>query len=44
MLEVAVERHRRGLERFVFTSSYVTVGRKRGRVATEDDVIVDRRG
>ncbi len=30
-----------GLQRFVFTSSYVTVGRKRGRVATEDDV--DRR-
>jgi dihydroflavonol-4-reductase len=30
------------LKRFVFTSSYVTVGRKRGRVATEDDVIVDR--
>lgn len=28
-----------GLRRFVFTSSYVTVGRKRGRVATEDDVI-----
>jgi dihydroflavonol-4-reductase len=31
-----------GLKRFVFTSSYVTVGRKRGRVATEDDAIVDR--
>jgi dihydroflavonol-4-reductase len=30
-----------GLERFVFTSSYVTVGRRRGHVATEDDVIVD---
>jgi dihydroflavonol-4-reductase len=29
------------LERFVFTSSYVTVGRKRGRIATEDDAIVD---
>ena len=28
-----------GLQRFLFTSSYVTVGRKRGRVATEDDVI-----
>ncbi len=28
------------LERFVFTSSYVTVGRKRGRTATEDDPIV----
>jgi dihydroflavonol-4-reductase len=31
-----------GLKRFVFTSSYVTVGRKKGRVATEDDPIVDR--
>jgi dihydroflavonol-4-reductase len=30
------------LQRFVFTSSYVTVGRKRGRTATEDDAIVDR--
>jgi dihydroflavonol-4-reductase len=30
------------LERFVFTSSYVTVGRKRGRTATEDDAIVLR--
>ena len=30
------------LERFVFTSSYATVGRKRGRVATEDDVIEDK--
>jgi dihydroflavonol-4-reductase len=31
-----------GLHRFVFTSSYVTVGRKRGFVADEDDVIVDK--
>lgn len=30
------------LTKFVFTSSYVTVGRRRGRVATESDVIVDR--
>ena len=30
------------LRRFIFTSSYVTVGRKRGRVADEDDQIVDR--
>jgi dihydroflavonol-4-reductase len=30
-----------GLRRFVFTSSYVTVGRRRGHVATEDDIIVD---
>jgi len=31
-----------GLHRFIFTSSYVTVGRRRGRVASEDDIIVDR--
>lgn len=31
-----------GLRKFVFTSSYVTVGRRRGRVATEADVIADR--
>ncbi|MCX2929076.1 NAD-dependent epimerase/dehydratase family protein [Mycobacterium sp. CVI_P3] len=31
-----------GLHRFVFTSSYVTVGRRRGRTASEDDMIVDR--
>jgi len=28
-----------GLRRFVFTSSYATVGRRRGHLATEDDVI-----
>jgi dihydroflavonol-4-reductase len=40
VLEIAVEPDiAAGLERFVFTSSYVTVGRKRGRTATEDDVI-----
>lgn len=39
VLEVAKDA---GLRRFIFTSSYVTVGRKRGRVATEDDKIVDR--
>ena len=38
VLEIAKDA---GLQRFVFTSSYVTVGRKRGRTATEDDVIVD---
>ena len=37
VLEIAKDR--RVLQRFVFTSSYVTVGRRRGRVATEDDVI-----
>lgn len=31
-----------GLQRFIFTSSYVTVGRSRGRTASETDVIVDR--
>ena len=30
------------LRKFVFTSSYVTVGRRRGHVATENDIIVDR--
>ncbi|WNG90492.1 NAD-dependent epimerase/dehydratase family protein [Mycobacterium sp. ITM-2016-00317] len=43
VLEVAVEPAiAAGLQKFVFTSSYVTVGRKRGKVATEDDVIADR--
>jgi nucleoside-diphosphate-sugar epimerase len=42
VLEVANDIQKDGaLRRFVFTSSYVTVGRKRGRVATEDDEIVD---
>jgi nucleoside-diphosphate-sugar epimerase len=39
VLEVAKDA---GLKRFIFTSSYVTVGRRRGRRATEDDPIVDR--
>ena len=39
VLEIAKDA---GLHRFVFTSSYVTVGRRRGRTATEDDVITDR--
>ena len=38
VLEIAKDA---GLQRFIFTSSYVTVGRKRGRVVTEDDMIVD---
>ncbi|MDG4668393.1 NAD-dependent epimerase/dehydratase family protein [Mycobacterium sp. 236(2023)] len=43
VLDVAVEAEiAAGLRKFVFTSSYVTVGRKRGRVATEADAIVDR--
>jgi dihydroflavonol-4-reductase len=41
VLEIAKDA---GLQRFIFTSSYVTVGRKRGRVATEDDIVVDGRG
>ncbi|KWX21187.1 NAD-dependent dehydratase [Mycolicibacterium wolinskyi] len=32
-----------GLRKFVYTSSYVTVGRKRGRRATEDDIVDVRR-
>ncbi|WP_199254933.1 NAD-dependent epimerase/dehydratase family protein [Mycolicibacterium mengxianglii] len=40
VLDVAA---RQPLTKFVFTSSYSTVGRKRGRVATENDPI-DRRG
>ncbi|SEH56817.1 dihydroflavonol-4-reductase [Mycolicibacterium rutilum] len=39
VLEVAKDA---GLRRFVYTSSYVTVGRRRGHVATEDDVIRDK--
>ncbi|MCV7355553.1 NAD-dependent epimerase/dehydratase family protein [Mycolicibacterium fluoranthenivorans] len=31
-----------GLKKFVFTSSYATVGRRRGRVATEADVISEK--
>ncbi len=30
------------LHRFIFTSSYVTVGRRRGRTASEADIITDR--
>lgn len=42
VLEVARDVQKDGaLRRFVFTSSYVTVGRKRGRVATEYDVITN---
>ena len=43
VLDIAVEPAvAAGLRKFVFTSSYVTVGRRRGRVATEADVIADR--
>ena len=33
-----------GLRKFVFTSSYVTVGRRRGHRASEDDIITSERG
>jgi dihydroflavonol-4-reductase len=39
VLEVAKDA---GLHRFIYTSSYVTVGRRRGHRASEDDIIVDR--
>jgi dihydroflavonol-4-reductase len=43
VLEIAKDIQKDGvLHRFVFTSSYVTVGRKRGRIATEDDAIDGR--
>jgi dihydroflavonol-4-reductase len=41
VLDVAVKEP--GLRRFVFTSTYTTVGRRHGHVATEED-IVDPRG
>ena len=41
VLEVAKDA---GLRKFVFTSSYVTVGRRRGHRASEDDVIAGERG
>ncbi|HZN79028.1 MAG TPA: NAD-dependent epimerase/dehydratase family protein [Mycobacterium sp.] len=39
VLEIAKDA---GLHRFIYTSSYVTVGRRRGHIASEDDTIVDR--
>jgi len=44
VLEIAREMAAAGsLKKFVFTSSYSTVGRKKGRVATEDDPIDPRK-
>lgn len=44
VLDVATEPdNAAGLRKFVYTSSYVTVGRKRGRRATEDDIVDVRR-
>lgn len=40
VLDVAVAQP--DLRRFVFTSTYATVGRRRGRVATEDDIVATR--
>jgi nucleoside-diphosphate-sugar epimerase len=40
VLDVAVKQP--GLRRFIFTSTYTTVGRRHGHVATEDDVISPR--
>lgn len=43
VLDIAVEPEiAAGLKRFVFTSSYATVGRKRGKVADEDDIVSDK--
>jgi dihydroflavonol-4-reductase len=39
VLEIAKDA---GLQRLIFTSSYVTIGRRRGHTATEGDVIVDK--
>lgn len=41
VLDVAVNQP--DLRRFIFTSTYTTVGRRHGHVATEDDVIRSRR-
>jgi nucleoside-diphosphate-sugar epimerase len=41
VLEVAKDA---GLRKFIFTSSYVTVGRRRGHRASEDDIITSERG
>ena len=43
VLDVALDVQKRGsLHRFVYTSSYVTVGRRRDRTASETDIIDDR--
>lgn len=43
VLEVAGEvAKEHGLHRFIYTSSYVTVGRRKGHRATEDDVVEPR--
>ena len=43
VLDIAVEPEiAAGLKKFVFTSSYSTVGRQRGRIATEDDIVSEK--
>ena len=43
VLEVASQKDiAANLRKFVFTSSYVTVGRRRGHRANEEDIIIDR--
>jgi dihydroflavonol-4-reductase len=45
VLEVVKDVHRDGaLRKFIYTSSYVTVGRRRGHRASEDTVIASERG
>lgn len=45
VLDVATDVHARNpFRRFIFTSSYATINRRRGRVAREDDEITDERG
>ena len=45
VLDIASEKDiAAGLRKFVFTSSYVTVGRRRGHRASEDDTITGERG
>ena len=43
VLDVALDVQKSGaLQRFIYTSSYVTVGRRRGHTASEADIISDR--
>lgn len=43
VLDVAIKKDvAPNLRRFVYTSSYATVGRRRGHVADEDDIVKDR--
>lgn len=45
VLDVATAVHREHpFRKFVYTSTYATVARRRGHIATEDDIITDERG